>query len=374
MGCSFIAGEGGAPGSYTKFAGVLSNREIKQLIKDQGITLYFNETAIVKYFTYAGNSWVGYDDAQTCVIKEAFADENCLGDILGLGGTNDYKSPTSATAPMDIPLPPGFVPPQFFTNTDGLLVPANQPLPKETTIPQGGDDDGPDCIWPFCSPPPPPIPIPILSINFGPPKPTDSPCAWPTLTCKPGPGPADGSNPTSGPRPGVVPPVYEDSQEEEEEKEEEEEEEDEWICLLRPKTTKTRTIGVTVTATSDVTTTKAATTTTTSKAPKPSLAGPDWNKDVVTCYDSGQWTRRGRMIDIVDKFCTDYLKGKTITKKWNSGKVERSYNGDDNEVVLVKIVAFVEAKKECEWKVDVDVCKGVMRRMIDECSTNGENH
>ena len=75
-GWSFIAGEGGAPGACTKFPGILSNREIKQLIEDQGITPYFNETAMVKYFTYGGDSWVGYDDAQTYGLKEPFADEH----------------------------------------------------------------------------------------------------------------------------------------------------------------------------------------------------------------------------------------------------------------------------------------------------------
>jgi chitinase len=39
MGYSFIPGEGGAPGSCTNSAGVLSNREIKKLINDEGITL-----------------------------------------------------------------------------------------------------------------------------------------------------------------------------------------------------------------------------------------------------------------------------------------------------------------------------------------------
>jgi len=51
------------------------------------------------------------------------------------------------------------------------------------------------------------------------------------------------------------------------------------------------------------------------------------------------------MIDIADKFCIKYLKDKTITEKCNPGKVECSYNRDDNEVVSVKILAFVEAKR-----------------------------
>ncbi|KAF2032665.1 hypothetical protein EK21DRAFT_86973 [Setomelanomma holmii] len=235
-GCSFVAGEGGPTGFCTNFPGVLSNREIKQLIKDEGITPYFNQAAMVKYFIYASNSWVGSDDAETYALKEAFADDHCLGGIcwmwehragmneaegscieratasdyihnqmihsvlcelrcqadrimiwsidfdketgLGLGAGNEHKSPQSATinpmahttvsrgqtftlgsgaatdvprllnngnqnspqgpgASKYIPLPPGFVPPRSFTDPDSVLIPANQPLPRETTIPEG---------------------------------------------------------------------------------------------------------------------------------------------------------------------------------------------------------------------------------------------
>ena len=225
MGCSFIPDKGGAAGSCTNSPGVLSNREIKRIIKDEGITPYLNETAMVKYFTYQGNSWVGYDDAETYAMKESFANQYCLGGIMiwsidfddetgvGLGAANDYKSPESATiipmahttvpsggtftlnsgaatdvprlpnsgnqnspqgpgaancqqcsffrlitstccgtggsvgnsvlipagvaTPMDIPLPAGFTPPQSFVDADGITVPANQPLPRETIIPRG---------------------------------------------------------------------------------------------------------------------------------------------------------------------------------------------------------------------------------------------
>ena len=44
-----------------------------------------------------------------------------------------------------------------------------------------------------------------------------------------------------------------------------------------------------------------------------------------------------------------------------------------NVAHISTIVPFVEAKKGCEWKVDVNVCAGVMRRMIDESDINGEN-
>jgi hypothetical protein len=56
MGCSFVPEKGGAPGKCTGAAGIISNREIRQLIKDDNITPILNKTAMVKYFTYAGDS------------------------------------------------------------------------------------------------------------------------------------------------------------------------------------------------------------------------------------------------------------------------------------------------------------------------------
>jgi chitinase len=619
MGCSFISGEGGAGGSCTQFRGILSNREIKQIIKDETITPYLNETAMVKYFTYQGNSWVGYDDAETYALKEAYANDRCIGGIMiwsidfddetgaGLGNGNDYKSPESATiipmvhttvparqtftlnqgaatdvprlpnagdqnspqgppncqqcsffrlvtstccgnggsvgnpilipagvaTPMDIPLPAGFTPPQSFTDLNGAIIPANQPLPRETIIPQGttftqpfvigpgmslrqgeGDDqsanssnlvwlspeiwdspnpqvqcffpctfvippytsytttvdypritvsesgtprttitfppltvstwaprtvvvegrvgctgdntastctntdqnrrtstigisrsttwppvtwtesgtvrttrppgpskttnpdpnptnnpggggdpdDDPNCLWPLCPPPPPPIRLPQLTINWGSPKPTTTACAWPTLTCLP-PGsdpsqiPGGGGDPSRPP--GAIP-VDTDPEDEEDEED---------ACSLPQKTTKT--VGVTVTATSEQTSWVPVSTTTT--APDPPKKTPDFSKDVVKCYDSGQWTRRARMITAGDQFCELSLKGHTLWEKWNPGEVKKTFMRVDNEVVGVEILAYVEAKDGCAWNVDVNQCKAVMRKIIDECDTKGEN-
>jgi chitinase len=146
MGCSFISGEGGAVGSCTNTAGVLSNREIRRMIDEEKIQPYFNETAMVKYFTYAGNSWVGYDDAETYALKEAFANDRCLGGIMiwsvdfddetgiGLNPTNEFKSPESATI---IPMAHTTVKPgQTFTLGPG----ASTDLPR---LPNGGDQNVP---------------------------------------------------------------------------------------------------------------------------------------------------------------------------------------------------------------------------------------
>lgn len=82
MGCRFKFNKTGAAGECTDFSGVLSNREIQRMIQKNGYKPYFNFTAMVKYFTYDKINWVGYDDAQTLGMKEAFANSRCLGGLM----------------------------------------------------------------------------------------------------------------------------------------------------------------------------------------------------------------------------------------------------------------------------------------------------
>ena len=97
MGCAFKGP--GAAGECTAFEGVLSNREIQSMIKKEGITPYFNQTAMVKYFTYAGDSWVGYDDDETLALKESFANSLCLGGLMIW--SIDYDAQAGAQLPSD---------------------------------------------------------------------------------------------------------------------------------------------------------------------------------------------------------------------------------------------------------------------------------
>ncbi|KAF2024263.1 hypothetical protein EK21DRAFT_104790 [Setomelanomma holmii] len=142
MGCRFIGGEAAAPGSCTNFAGVLSNREIRRTIKDDGIQPYLNETAMVEYFKYKGDSWVGYDDAETYAMKEAYVNDRCLsiefddetGGGIGLDTPNNYKSPESASI---IPIAHTTVPSgQTFTLGPG----ASTDVPR---LPNGGNQNSP---------------------------------------------------------------------------------------------------------------------------------------------------------------------------------------------------------------------------------------
>lgn len=79
------------------------------------------------------------------------------------------------------------------------------------------------------------------------------------------------------------------------------------------------------------------------------------------------------MITAAGQFYDQNLKGKTITEKWNPGLVKKTFNRDANEVFSVQIVAFVEVKAGCEWEVDVAVCKGILRKIIDTCDLSDEN-
>ena len=52
------------------------------MIAANGYSPYLNETAMVKYFTYGGKYWVGYDDADTFALKTRYADSHCLGGTM----------------------------------------------------------------------------------------------------------------------------------------------------------------------------------------------------------------------------------------------------------------------------------------------------
>lgn len=108
IGCGFVPGKGGSSGNCTRSTGILSLSEIRRLVDEEGAKPYLNSTAMVKYFTYAGSSWVGYDDSETLEMKRAFAEENCLGGTMiwsidfdpetgGGEGPNENVSPESAT-------------------------------------------------------------------------------------------------------------------------------------------------------------------------------------------------------------------------------------------------------------------------------------
>ncbi|KAF9630004.1 putative glycosyl hydrolases family 18 protein [Lasiodiplodia theobromae] len=77
-GCRF---KGGATkGACSGESGILSYREIKEIIKTDKLKPYHDKTAGVKYITYRGDQWVSFDDDDTFKQKKELAAD------LGLGG------------------------------------------------------------------------------------------------------------------------------------------------------------------------------------------------------------------------------------------------------------------------------------------------
>jgi chitinase len=66
------------PGACTESPGVLSLREIKQIIKAKKLTPKLITNAMVKQITW-DNQWVGYDDHDTIAMKMKWGDQHCLG-------------------------------------------------------------------------------------------------------------------------------------------------------------------------------------------------------------------------------------------------------------------------------------------------------
>ena len=156
------------------------------------------------------------------------------------------------------------------------------------------------CLFPlFCPPGPPPLGLPPLAINWGPPKPVTTPCAYPAPNCPP-----PGARP---PRPGglVVPPGLPPQEPSEVDPTE--------TCPLIPSTTRTRTL------TAVVTTTLTSTTWTQTPTPTPVIPQrphtwntPAWSKDETECYDSGMRALRVDLINPTDSFCESY-KGEPLS-------------------------------------------------------------
>ncbi|KAL8958450.1 MAG: hypothetical protein Q9193_004497 [Seirophora villosa] len=79
MGCSFTGPS--KSGSCTNSPGVMSNREIMQLIKKKNLTPTLIREAQVKQITWE-DQWMGYDDDETIAAKIRTANSLCLGGTM----------------------------------------------------------------------------------------------------------------------------------------------------------------------------------------------------------------------------------------------------------------------------------------------------
>ncbi|KAG9228463.1 glycoside hydrolase superfamily [Amylocarpus encephaloides] len=68
-----------APGPCTHSEGIMSLKEILDLIKQKHLEPKLISDTFQKQITYDGNQWMAYDDAETLAMKEIWADQNCLG-------------------------------------------------------------------------------------------------------------------------------------------------------------------------------------------------------------------------------------------------------------------------------------------------------
>ena len=77
--CPFVGPS--LPGPCTKFNGVLSLAEIKQVIRVKGLQPQLLEKSMMKQITW-DNQWIGYDDSDTITMKKKFASGMCFGGTM----------------------------------------------------------------------------------------------------------------------------------------------------------------------------------------------------------------------------------------------------------------------------------------------------
>ncbi|KAL3418149.1 class III chitinase [Phlyctema vagabunda] len=123
MGCPFSGP--GKPYGCTNAEGVLSNVDIRKIIKEKGVTPELLEGAMVKELVFDNDQWVAYDDEETIALKTAFANKRCLGGTMIW--SIDYDSPSSST------------------NPDGST-PTETSKPTATALPAEGGPSGDYCI------------------------------------------------------------------------------------------------------------------------------------------------------------------------------------------------------------------------------------
>ena len=132
-GCTFSAA--GAKGSCTQTAGILSYREIQQILQDTGGTAYLDKEAAVRYMVYDSDSWVSYDDETTFQMKIDYANKMGLGGLMvwaidlndgslsALSAISAVNSTDSGfdLVPLEYIFPPGILPANDSKPSWGLI-------------------------------------------------------------------------------------------------------------------------------------------------------------------------------------------------------------------------------------------------------------
>ncbi|KAL9560669.1 hypothetical protein ACKAV7_015160 [Fusarium commune] len=121
-GCAFTGP--GAAGPCTNTAGILSYREIKDIVKRTGATSYLDKEAACRYLVYDDNSWISYDDPSTIQAKIDYADKIGLSGVMIWAIDLDDSSLESLRAVSD---------PSLLDSVEGTfdLVDLDKLFPKE---------------------------------------------------------------------------------------------------------------------------------------------------------------------------------------------------------------------------------------------------
>ncbi|KAI9697328.1 MAG: hypothetical protein M1820_007834 [Bogoriella megaspora] len=69
------------PGECTNTAGIMSLVEIKNLVKEEGLTEHLLSSSMMKEISW-GNQWIGYDDHDTWALKKKWANGLCFGGTM----------------------------------------------------------------------------------------------------------------------------------------------------------------------------------------------------------------------------------------------------------------------------------------------------
>lgn len=77
VGCPYTGPS--APGPCTNSAGVLSLREITDIIIEKDLAPLIMPDLMIKQIVWDDNQWMGYDDNDTITLKTQWANQNCLG-------------------------------------------------------------------------------------------------------------------------------------------------------------------------------------------------------------------------------------------------------------------------------------------------------
>ncbi|SCO15302.1 related to chitinase [Fusarium fujikuroi] len=128
-GCAFTGP--GAAGPCTNTAGILSYKEIRDIVRRTGATSYLDKQAACRYLVYDDNSWISYDDPSTIQAKIDYANKMGLSGVMIWAIDLDDSSLESLRAVSD---------PSLLDSVEGTfdLVDLDKLFPKEYLPASGG--------------------------------------------------------------------------------------------------------------------------------------------------------------------------------------------------------------------------------------------